>query len=72
MTALFLQGNSRDVLKNFPADYFHCVMTSPPYFGLRSYRDGIEDWGDWVGQLGGEPTPELYIQHLIQIMQEVR
>jgi DNA modification methylase len=72
MTALFLQGNSRDVLKNFPADYFHCVMTSPPYFGLRSYRDGIEDWGDWVGQLGGEPTPELYIQHLIQIMREVR
>lgn len=28
--------------------------------------------GAWKGQLGAEPTPELYIQHLIQIMREVR
>jgi len=27
MTALFLQGNSRDVLKNLPADYFHCCVS---------------------------------------------
>jgi len=26
----------------------------------------------WQGQLGTEPTPELYIQHLIQVMREVR
>jgi len=72
MTALFLQGNSRDVLKNLPADYFHCVTTSPPYFGLRRYDGGVEDWGDWVGQLGGEPSPEMFVAHLIQIMREVR
>ena len=56
MTALFLQGNSRDVLKNLPADYFHCCTTSPPYFGLRRYEGGdTEIWDgaencehDWV------------------------
>jgi len=28
--------------------------------------------GAWKGQLGGEPEPDLYISHLIQIMREVR
>jgi len=45
MSALFLHGNSRDVLRGLPADYFHCAMTSPPYFGLRSYLGGSEVWG---------------------------
>jgi len=73
MSALFLQGNSRDVLKNLPADWFHCAMTSPPYFGLRRYDGGIEEWDDgWSGQLGGESTPELYIHHLVEICREVR
>jgi len=72
MTAVFLQGNSRDVLAGLPADYFHCAVTSPPYFGLRRYNGGEEDWGAWKGQLGNEPTPDLYIQHLVQICREVK
>ena len=44
MTALFLQGNSRDVLRSLPADYVHCTVTSPPYFGLRQYLGGEEIW----------------------------
>jgi DNA modification methylase len=28
--------------------------------------------GSWKGQLGMEPTPQLYIQHLIQIFDEVK
>ena len=28
--------------------------------------------GAWRGQLGSEPTPELYIQHLVEIFREVR
>ncbi len=28
--------------------------------------------GAWRGQLGGEPTPELYITHLVEICREVR
>lgn len=100
----------------------HCVITSPPYFGLRRYK-GLPDsiWGGneecghrwglpqtgitkvakqgmtetikyniavpdskppasntcllcgaWKGQLGNEPTIELYIQHLLEIFREVK
>ena len=28
--------------------------------------------GAWCGELGGEPTPELYVQHLTEIFREVR
>lgn len=72
MTAIFLQGNSRDVLAGMPNNYVHCAVTSPPYFGLRRYSEGIEEWGDWKGQLGNEPTPELYIRHLVEICRGVR
>jgi len=30
-----------------------------------------EKCGGWLGQLGLEPTPEMYIQHLCQIFNEV-
>jgi DNA modification methylase len=98
----------------------HCVVTSPPYWGLRDY--GLPPvvwggdakcehvWGDrlpqhhpgqvpdnkwtsnpdlakgqtagagnfcqlcgaWRGSLGLEPTPELYVQHIVGIFREVR
>ena len=41
-----------------------CCVTSPPYWGLRDY--GID------GQLGLEPTPEVYVEHLAQVFREVR
>jgi len=120
LTAIFLRGNSRDVLKGLPPDFIHTCVTSPPYFGLRKYQGGEEVWdgdedcehewsvfirkqhsgsstsekalsvrGAFHGeqvildntcskcgavkcQLGAESSPELYIRHLIQIMQEVR
>ena len=33
-------GDCRDVLPTLPAQSVHCVVTSPPYWGLRDY--GIE------------------------------
>lgn len=42
-----------------------CVVTSPPYWGLRDYGLGSE-------ALGLEPTPELFVQHLVEIFREVR
>jgi len=42
----------------------HCVITSPPYWGLRDY--GID------GQIGLEPTPEEYIEKMILIFREVK
>lgn len=38
-------------------------MTSPPYYGLRDY--GVS------GQIGLEPTPEEYINHLVDAFREV-
>ena len=34
-----IQGNTLDVLKTFPDESVDCVVTSPPYFGLRDYGE---------------------------------
>ena len=98
----------------------HCVVTSPPYWGLRSYSVDLSVWGGkpdceheisqyqrgkvgnhstltggsqrpesddasqvvrlgsfchicgaWRGCLGLEPTPELYVEHIVACMREV-
>jgi DNA modification methylase len=41
-----------------------CVVTSPPYFGLRDY--GV------VGQIGLEESPEEYVATMVQVFREVR
>jgi DNA modification methylase len=40
-----LEGDARRVLAGLPAESVHCVVTSPPYWGLRDY--GLEPlvWG---------------------------
>lgn len=118
-------GDAMDVLPTLEAGSVHCVVTSPPYWGLRDY--GLEprvfggdsacahEWGAmergkrrdllpeevsesrsrlgthqeqhrapqnggrfcqrcgaWLGQLGLEPTPELYVEHMVAVFREVR
>lgn len=47
------------------------IITSPPYWSLRKYDVPDMIWPDgWRGQLGLEPTPELYLSHLMQVMAE--
>jgi DNA modification methylase len=47
------------------------IITSPPYWGLREYNIHDVEWPDgWRGQLGNEPTPKLYISHLMLVMAE--
>src|SRR5262252_4692534 len=41
-----------------------CVVTSPPYYGLRNYGAS--------GQLGLEPTPEAYVANLVAVFREIR
>lgn len=43
------------------------IVTSPPYFALRSYRDGDEHY---AGQLGSEPTPQAFLEALWAVMAE--
>jgi DNA modification methylase len=40
------QGDALEVLRTLPSDHFHCVVTSPPYFGLRDYGTGSWEGGD--------------------------
>jgi len=141
-TVRILQGHVLDTLRQLPAESVHCVVTSPPYFGLRAYGTEPQVWGGavcehvwgaeqpkpgseyregestsifagredkaeireaftkargkfaldpnsgslsartggsfcqrcgaWRGELGSEPTPELFIRNLVEVFREVR
>jgi DNA modification methylase len=43
------------------------IVTSPPYFGLRSYQDGGEHY---AGQIGDEPTPAEFVDALLDVTRE--
>ena len=101
-------GHALD-LKELPAESVDMCITSPPYWGLRTYKTEPQIWDSkdgcghewvteeftqhseqkpvadmkldrqfclkcnaWRGELGLEPTIELYISHLIQIFNEVK
>jgi len=126
------QGHVIEVLKTLSDNSVDCVVTSPPYWGLRDYKiepqvwDSVDDhfgpceheWGEentitqtpqsdspggfhnsksrgeqtntkgkaftasqgsfclhcgaWRGSLGLEPTPELFVKHIVQVFREVR
>jgi DNA modification methylase len=104
-----------------PDESVHTCITSPPYYGLRSYGTSPQVWGGatgcehewvasasastknarqgstetgkypgivgtgkdnagqfctkcgaWRGELGAEPTPELYVEHMVEVFREVR
>lgn len=57
-------GDVLEVLAGLPSESVHCVVTSPPYWGLRDY--GTE------GQLGLEATPEEYVARMVAVFREVR
>jgi DNA modification methylase len=64
MTVTILKGDCRDVLRTLPAESVHCVVTSPPYFGLRDY--GV------AGQIGLETTPDAFVAELVAVFGAVR
>lgn len=126
MTVKFYQDNKITIyngdcrqMSEIPDESVQCVVTSPPYWGLRKYEGSQElIWGDnhcehqwgkllpchhpgqvtdakavhnetnlgqtapsgqhcilcgaWKGAFGLEPTPELYVQHTIEILREIR
>jgi site-specific DNA-methyltransferase (cytosine-N4-specific) len=57
-------GDALAVLQTLPAGSVDCVVTSPPYWGLRDY--GV------AGQYGLEPTPTAYVEQMRQVFAEVR
>jgi DNA modification methylase len=59
-----IQGDWIEVLRTMPDESVHCVVTSPPYWGLRDY--GV------TGQLGLERTPDEYVAKMVEGFREVR
>ena len=52
-------GDSLEILPRLAAESIQCCVTSPPYWGLRDY--------DHPGQIGAEPSPEIYVANLVAI-----
>jgi DNA modification methylase len=57
-------GDARALLRDLPDGCARCVVTSPPYYGLRDY--GVR------GQLGLEDTLQEYLDDVVGIFREVR
>jgi DNA modification methylase len=67
-------GNVIDKLKEIPDNSIDCIVTSPPYYGLRSYKGAETIWGgsprcehEWTeyvrkGQNGGKSSDKLNIK----------
>lgn len=62
-TAKIIVGDNREALKLLPNESVQCVVTSPPYWGLRDYGE--------VNQIGLEVTPEIYVEQLCKVFDEV-
>jgi DNA modification methylase len=118
-------GDAREIMADLPAESIDCVITSPPYWGLRNFgvvstvwggnadcrhqwsaiqlrrrkdsvpaesstcpgRVGITDGqtgartrggrscqrcGAWLGSLGLEPSPEIFVAHLVDFFRDLK
>ena len=63
-TLIYGEGSCLDVLKGME-ETIDCIVTSPPYYGLRDYL-GHPD------QTGSDQTLDEYIQDLVEIFREAR
>jgi len=59
-----IQGDVLDCLKNIPDQSVQCVVTSPPYWGLRDYNVS--------GQLGLESSPDEFVDNLVKVFREIK
>jgi DNA modification methylase len=59
-----IRGDVRKELLKLPDNSVQCVVTSPPYWGVRDY--GV------AGQIGAEPVLQDYVNTLVEVFREVR
>lgn len=64
MAVQILVGDVRERLQSIADSAVDCVVTSPPYFGLRDYGVG--------GQIGLEATPTAFVEALVAVFRGVR
>ncbi len=63
MAVRIVHGDCREVLPTLEPECFDCIVTSPPYWGLRDY--GVE------GQIGLEPTLDAYVETMVAVGREL-
>jgi len=63
-------GDAVDMMREIPDGSIHCCITSPPYWGLRSYLD--PDDPDKAMEIGAEATPDQYVASMVRVFREVR
>jgi DNA modification methylase len=64
MTVRIINADVFEGLAQLDDESVQCVLTSPPYWGLRDY--GVE------GQIGLEPTPEAFVEKMVAVFREVK
>ena len=62
-TDKIINGNSFDIIQEIPDESINLIVTSPPYFGLRSYGDET---------LGREHHPLEYVDNLVNLFDKCR
>lgn len=62
-SGVIYHGDCRKILKHLPEQSVNCVVTSPPYWGLRDY--GTKN------QIGLEPTPQKYVNVIKRVAREI-
>lgn len=63
VSARILVGDVRERLSELSERSVQCVVTSPPYWGLRDYGND--------GQIGMEQTPDQYVSQIVDVFREV-
>jgi DNA modification methylase len=58
-----IQGDCIEGMRTLADESVHCVVTSPPYYGLRDY--GVD------GQIGLEESPDAYVAKMVDVFREV-
>lgn len=57
-------GDALDIARTLPSESVNCIVTSPPYFGLRDY--GHDE------QMGSEETVHGYVAGMVALFRELR
>ncbi len=57
-------GDVREELRKLPGGSAQCIVTSPPYWGVRDY--GV------AGQIGAEPVLQDYVDGLVAVFRDAR
>lgn len=64
-----IKGDCLKSLRDMAPGSVNCCVTSPPYWGLRSYLP--DDHPDKALEIGLEATPQLYVKSMVNVFRQV-